>query len=164
MDENLKKIETEVYEKCGLKISDFENETESKEYAACRFGLNGLHIVCRNAKITPKKTGQFVTIWKRNANGPIEPLNEKDQIDFFIVNVRRDKHFGQFIFPKAVLIKKGIISTDKKEGKRAFRVYPTWDIAKNKQAEKTQKWQLTYFYEIGEKTNLEKVNKLFRVH
>ena len=70
--------------------------------------------------------------------------------------------FGQFVFPKPVLVKKGIISTESKEGKRAFRVYPDWDIAKNKQAAQTQKWQLDYFYEINDLTDLHKVSKLYK--
>ena len=78
------------------------------------------------------------------------------------MNVRTENEFGQFVFPKAVLIKKGIISTDKKEGKRAFRVYPIWDNANNKQAERTQKWQLDYFYEINDSTNLKKVADLYK--
>ncbi len=139
-----------------------KKEAESKEYDACRFELNGLNIIYRNAKITPKKVGQFVTFWKRNGNGLIEPLSESDAIDYFVVNVRADNNFGQFVFPKSVLIKNGIITTDKQEGKRAFRVYPNWDIPQNKQAEKTQKWQLTYFYEIGEKTNFKKARELYQ--
>lgn len=162
MDNNLNRIKTEVYEKCGLKISDFQLETESKEYDACRFELNGRKIISRNAKITPKKEGQFVTFWKRNGNGPIEPFEVNNQIDFYVVNVRTEKKFGQFVFPKSILIKKGIISTDKKEGKRAFRVYPNWDNANNKQAERTQKWQLEYFYEINDSTDFKKVMNLYR--
>ncbi|SFF98756.1 MULTISPECIES: MepB family protein [Salegentibacter] len=161
MDDHLNRIKTEIYEKCGLKISDFLLETESKEYEACRFDLNGRNIINRNAKITPKKVGQFVTFWKRIANGPIEPFNENDQFDFFTVNVKSENQFGQFVFPKSVLIKKGIISTDKKEGKRAFRVYPSWVIANNKQAERTQKWQLNYFYEITYTTDSKKVLRLY---
>lgn len=161
MDKNLKQIKTEIYDKCSLEISDFEIETESKEYDACRFQLNGLNILSRNAKITPKKVGQFVTFWKRNGNGQIEPFDENDQIDFYVVNVRTENQFGQFVFPKSVLIKKGIISTEKKEGKRAFRVYPNWDSVKSKQAEQTQKWQLNYFYQINSSTDLQKVNELY---
>ena len=102
-----------------------------------------------------------MTFWKRNGNGPIEPFNESDQIDFYTVNVRTENKFGQFVFPKSVLIKKDIISTEKKEGKRGFRVYPKWDIVKKKQAERTQKWQLNYFYEINSSTDLQKVNELY---
>jgi hypothetical protein len=146
MYSNLNKIKTEVYDKIELEISDFKIERESEEYDACQFKLNGRNIISRKAKITPKKVGQFVTFWKRNENGLIEPFNETDQIDFYAVIVRTENEFGQFVFPKSVLIIKGIISTERKEGKRAFRVYPNWDIVKNKQAERTQKWQLDYLY------------------
>jgi hypothetical protein len=162
MDDNLTHIKTAVYDKCELVISDFKTELESKEYDACRFQLNGLNILSRRAKITPTKAGQFVTFWKRNGNGPIEPISETDLIDFYAVSVRTENEFGQFVFPRSVLIKKGIISTDKKEGKRAFRVYPSWDAAKSKQAERTQKWQLKYFYEINNSTDHKKVATLYK--
>lgn len=161
MDKNLNQIKAEIYDKCSFEISDFKPEPESSGYDACQFDLDGRKIISRTAKITPKKVGQFVTFWKRNENGPIEPFDEDDQIDFYVVNVRTEKEFGQFVFPKSVLIKKGIISTDTKEGKRAFRVYPRWDTAKNKQAQRNQKWQLNYFYEIGEMTDFKKVNELY---
>ncbi|MCT4665214.1 MAG: MepB family protein [Flavobacteriales bacterium] len=163
MDKNLHQIKTEIYDKCSLGISDMKIETEGKEYHACRFQLKGLNILSRNAKITPKKVGQFVTFWKRNQDGVTEPFNEFDPIDFYIVNVRTETEFGQFVFPKTILIKKGIISTKMKEGKRGFRVYPKWDITKNKQAKQTQKWQLNYFYEINSMTNLEKVTGLYEI-
>ncbi len=162
MDRNLAQIKKEVYHRCLLEISAFTIEQESKEYDASRFELNGLKIITRNAKITPKKVGQFVTFWKRNENGPIEPFNDTDRIDYYTVNVRTESAFGQFVFPKSVLIKKGIISTQKKEGKRAFRVYPNWDVTKNKQAERTQKWQLNYFYEINTLTDFKRVIELYK--
>ncbi|WP_299765324.1 MepB family protein [uncultured Dokdonia sp.] len=162
MDTILNEIKTKIYDTCSLQISDFKIESESKEYKACRFKLNGLNILSRNAKITPKKVGQFVTFWKRKGNGPIEPFHESDQVDFYVVNVRTKNEFGQFVFPKSVLIKKGIISTEKKEGKRGFRVYPKWDRVQSKQAEQTQKWQLNYFYEINSSIELKKVNALYQ--
>jgi hypothetical protein len=55
------------------------------------------------------------------------------------VNVRTKNTTEQFVFPKSVLMQKGIISTDKKEGKRAFWIYPKWDIPNSKQTEYTQK-------------------------
>lgn len=161
MDKYLNQIKTEIYDKCSFEISHFKLEPESRGYDACRFELDGRKIICRNAKTTPKKVGQFVTFWKRNNNGSIEPFDENDQIDFYVVNVRTENQFGQFVFPKSVLISKGIISSGKKEGKRAFRVYPSWDIAKNKQAERTQNWQLNYFYEIGKMTDFKKVDDLY---
>ena len=47
-----------------------------------------------------------------------------------------------------MLCEQGIIYTSKIEGKRAIRIYPPRDIATNKQAQKTQKWQLEFFLEI----------------
>jgi len=158
----LKQIKLDFYEQCGLAISDFEIELESKEYAACRFQLNGLNVICRTAKITPKKTGQFVTFWKRNGKGPIQPFDDTDPIDFYVVNVSTENQSGQFVFPTSVLIKRGVISTEKKEGKRAFRVYASWDIPKNKQAESTQKWQLDYFFERNELTDFNKIAQLYQ--
>jgi len=157
----LKKIQTEIYDSCNLKISNFVVEVESAAYNACQFRLNELNVICRNAKVTPKKVGQFVTFWKRNAQQPIEPFHENDTIDFFVVNVQTEYTCGQFVFPKSILIEKGIISTEKKEGKRAFRVYPIWDTATSKQAARSQKWQLDYFYEINPKTDLKKVLELY---
>lgn len=150
-----------LYNNCSLDISTLELEPESAAYDACRFELNGQHIICRSAKITPKKAGQFVTFWKRSGNGPIEPFSETERFDFFVVNVRAENKLGQFVFPKSVLIEKGLVSTTGKEGKRAFRVYPPWDTVLNKQAAHTQQWQLTYFYEIGEMTDFNKVKALY---
>ncbi|MEP0265592.1 MepB family protein [Dokdonia sp.] len=163
MDTYLTHIKTIVYDRIGFEISNFCIEPESKEYAACQFELNGQKIISRNAKITPKKIGQFVTFWKRHENGPIEPFHQADPIDFYVVNVQTKNTFGQFVFPIAILIKKGIISTDNKEGKRAFRVYPSWDIPKSKQAARTQKWQLDYFYEINDSVDFTQVAKLYSI-
>ena len=150
-----------VYDNCSYVISNFKIELESKEYGACQFKLNGINIICRNAKITPKKVGQFVTFWKRIVSIEIEPFNENDLFDFFVVNVQCEKSIGQFVFPKSVLVEKGIISTEMKEGKRAFRVYPSWNLNLNEQALKSQKWQLKYFYNINDTINLKLVNQLY---
>jgi hypothetical protein len=161
MDCNLKEIKDQVYNKCALKISNFKLEHESKTYDACQFRLNEANVVCRSSKVTPKKVGQFVTFWKRIENGPIAPFNENDTVDFFIVNVRTENRLGQFVFPKSILVKKGILSTPKNEGKRAFRVYSSWDVVNSKQAEKSQKWQRDYFYEINGQMNYKRIVELY---
>lgn len=161
MNINLEDLQNSVYKSCDFKITALRIETESTEYDACQFTLNRKQIISRSSKITPKKVGQFVTFWKRaNATSPIAPFDTDDNFDFFVVNIRTNHHFGQFVFPKALLIKKGIISTATKEGKRAFRVYPSWDIPTSKQAEKTQKWQLDYFYD-AKTVDLEKMKSLY---
>jgi len=137
-----------VYDPCDFVLSDFNTEPESADYAACKFLLNKHSIVYRVSKITPTKVGQFVTVWKRKQGGPIEPYDSSDHVDFIIIGSRAGHRFGQFIFPKAVLLEKGILSRKNQEGKRGIRIYPPWDKAINKQAQKTQAWQLAYFLEI----------------
>ncbi|UII32571.1 MepB family protein [Fulvivirga ulvae] len=161
MNRLLTDLKNKVYDQCSLQVTGYRDEPESKEYDACRFKLNGLSIICRSAKVAPKKTGQFVTFWKRKDNGPIEPFHETDAFDFYMVNVEYEGKLGQFVFPKSVLIKKGMVSTDAKEGKRAIRVYPPWDEVKSEQAKQTQKWQLEYFLNINRLPDLERVMEFY---
>lgn len=134
-----------VYNKCGFKCSDPIAEVESTGYGAYTFLINGNTVKYRVANITPTKTGQFVTLWKRAVNGPIQPFDISDNIKFYIISTKNDHHAGQFIFPESVLYGKGILSGNNKEGKRATRVYPPWDIATSRQALQTQQWQSDYF-------------------
>ena len=159
---DLKIVKELVYDKCGFDLTDLKQNLESKEYGACSFVLNGKTIQQRISKITPTKTGQFVTIWKRNENGITEPFDNSDDFDFVIITARNDNNFGQFIFPKSVLADNGIITQNGKEGKRGIRVYPPWDIVTNKQAMKTQNWQTKYFLIIknDNKTDLDLATKL----
>jgi hypothetical protein len=113
-----------VYDCCNFDVTQPQPEAESTNYDAYHFELNGKNICYRTAKITPTKTGQFVTLWKRNTAGIIEPFDFLDTIDFVIVSVRKNDLLGQFIFPKNILLEKGIFSTEFREGKRATRVYP----------------------------------------
>lgn len=150
-----------VYDCCDFEVSQPQPETESTDYDAHNFYLNEKYICYRTAKITPTKTGQFVTLWKRNQTGIIEPFDFLDAIDFVIVSVRKNDLFGQFVFPKDILLQKGIFSTKPKEGKRATRVYPPWDETTSKQAQKTQEWQLDYFCQIVPHTELNRFKDLF---
>lgn len=161
MNQPLKEVKIRIYDKLALEISHLRNEQEGSDYDACQFELNGVKIISRSAKITPKKVGQFVTCWKRNPYGITEPYHETDPFDCYVIQVTANNRLGQFVFPKSALINHGIVSTASKEGKRGFRVYPQWDTAVNRQAIKTQTWQLDYFYEIGEMTDLEKVKELY---
>ncbi len=137
-----------AYEPSGLICQNLAKEEESEEYGACVFEMNNKRIKFRTGKITPTKVGQFVTLWKRIGNGVIQPHDLADPVDFFVISVRNTEHFGQFVFPKMILLKKGILSKGGKGGKRAMRIYPPWDIANNQQAKNTQEWQLMYFFEI----------------
>lgn len=159
---DLKVAKELVYDKCGFDLTNLQQNLESKEYGACSFVLNGKTIEQRISKITPTKTGQFVTIWKRNKDGITEPFDNLDNFDFVIITARNEEKFGQFIFPKSVLADKGIITRNGKIGKRGIRIYPTWDLTTNEQARKTQSWQTKYFITIknDNSTDLELTKKL----
>jgi hypothetical protein len=146
--DDLQIIQDRVFDTIGLKYTPANFDVESSDYHACSFSVEGRSIKYRQAKITPTKNGQFVTLWKRKLLGPIQPFDSSDDIDFVLVAVRRKSDLGLFIFPKEALVTHGVFSLKKKGGKRAMRVYPAWDKAESKQAEKTQKWQLDYFLEI----------------
>ena len=141
-------INKHVFKVCGTEITNLETESESQEYFAHNLQLNNKKVKFRMAKITPTKTGQFVTIWKRNINGITEPHNIDDKFEFYIIATKEDSKFGVFIFNQAILSENKILSNQKTEGKRGIRVYQTWSVTTNKQAIKTQIWQTKYFIEI----------------
>ncbi|MEC4005527.1 MepB family protein [Flavobacterium sp. SUN052] len=148
-----------VFEKLDLKLQNLVIEKESEDYYAAQFKLNDLKIVFREAKITPTKIGQFVTLWKRIDKKPIQPLEVTDDFDFVIINAKTSINFGQFVFPKKILEQKGYLKSQSKIGKLGFRIYPSWDKTTNKQAKQTQKWQLDYFIETP--INLSKAKALY---
>lgn len=145
---DLKTIEERIFQPLGLNYSIVEHEPECKEYSGFNFTLHDLRIKFRISKITPAKTGQFVTIWKRDKNGETTPFEYNDNFDFYLIASFKDHLSGVFIFPKKVLLKKGILSDGDKIGKRGIRVYPRWDEVENKQAQKTQEWQTKYFFDL----------------
>ncbi|GAB3718569.1 MepB family protein [Flavobacterium koreense] len=145
--QELEKTSSLVFEKLDLKIRNLIIEKESQEYCAAQLELKNSKIIFRKAKITPTKIGQFVTLWKRIDKKPIQPFSSEDNFDLVIINCETPNHFGQFVFPKTVLEEKGYLQSQSKKGKLGFRVYPSWDKTENKQAQRTQNWQLNYFIE-----------------
>jgi hypothetical protein len=147
---DLLEAKNRLYNPIALECSLLTKEKENTEYSAYSFELDDLSIKYRVAKMTPIKVGQFVTLWKRVDDGPTLPYDISDSIDFFVVSTRKGKYFGQFIFPKSVLRDQAVLSVNKEGGKRAIRVYPPWDMALNRQAQKTQKWQIAYFLDMSQ--------------
>jgi len=148
--EDLVSIVESAYRPNGFACWDIVGEAESTDYGAFRTTLNQRSVLFRTAKITPTKTGQFVVVWKRQGSGPIMPFDCADGFQLFIVTTRSGGRLGQFIFPAAVMARHGILSRDGFGGKRGMRVYPPWDIATNKQASKTQSWQLEHFLDLSD--------------
>ncbi|MFC5220318.1 MepB family protein [Streptomyces coerulescens] len=141
---------TLVYDPSGFVCSQPVPEPESAEYAAHGFTLDGLSVRFRVAKTTPTKVGQFVTVWQRSTEGPIRPFDAEDGVDLFVISSRDSGHFGQFVFPREVLRRRGIVSRDGSGGKRGFRVYPPWVTTTSRQASTSQAWQVQHFLPLGE--------------
>lgn len=144
-----------VYDPCGFACSRPVPEPESAAYGAHEFTVDGLPIRFRVAKTTPKKVGQFVTLWKRSEQGPIAPFGVDDPVDLFVVSVRDGDRFGQFVFPSGVLGDRGVLSRGGSGGKRAIRVYPPWATTTSRQARSTQAWQLDHFLPMPEAGNID---------
>ena len=158
----------DVYKFAGMKVTHpVQPEVESAEYGAYRFGLEGHAIAFRVAKTTPTKVGQFVTIWKRpTPDSEIAPLDITDGVQFVVVSVSDAAHRGQFIFDQRLLLAKGIMSHNRKGGKRAIRVYPPWSNPTAKDAIRTQQWQTQHFLPLkadGTAESPEQVRKLFQI-
>lgn len=162
---HLKTIEEQLFQPLGLNCSNIEEDPECREYSGFNFTLNNLKIKFRVSKITPTKTGKFVTIWKRNKEGETTPFETTDAIDFFLIAAFKDDLSGIFIFPKNILVEKGIVSDGKKMGKRGIRIYPDWDKTESKQAQKTKEWQTRYFLEFSKDHEkvLKKATQLLKI-
>jgi len=155
MNPTLQRLQDLVFSHFNLYITDIEKDLECEEYSGFNFVVNNIQIKFRKAKITPTKTGQFVTLWKRNKETKkTEPFNQKDQYTFYIILTETDENFGFFFFTKEILIKNQIISSCSKVGKLGFRVYPKWDNAESKQALKTQSWQKLFFIDVADENFL----------
>ncbi|WP_342505060.1 MepB family protein [Sporosarcina sp. FSL K6-2383] len=154
-----------IYNPCGFECSQPLIEAQNAEYGAYVYRVNTLSVRFRVAKITPTKVGQFVTLWERSEAGPIQPYDLSDSVDLFVISVREGDNFGQFVFPKALLCDHDIVSENGQGGKRAIRVYPSWDKPTSRQAQKTQDWQINYFLEIptNRPIDCERVQKFYEL-
>ena len=132
----------------GVTIEELKPDLTASDYSGLTLYYEGRILKYRQAKVTPKKIGLFVTLWKRDAANISIPYHTKDDFDCCIIQAEHQERVGFFFFPKDLLIEKEIVSTNFKEGKRGFRVYPSWDTPTSVQAKKTQEWQSTYFVEL----------------
>lgn len=130
------------------KITEQTVDAESVDYFGCHFKTVNYSIKYRKAKITPKKIGAFVALWKRDTDRNTIPYDQEDPFDFYIIEVEDHMLRGFFLFPKQALIDRNILSS-KKEGKRGFRLYMSWNVVASAQALKTQAWQLPYFVNLN---------------
>jgi len=166
LHEDLLEVKKQLYDRCLFECSSPTPEEQNAEYGAYRFNMSGSAIRFRVAKTTPTKIGQFVTLWERIGDAPIQPYDVAEPIDYYVISTRSGSHFGQFIFPKEVLYEHNILASNGIGGKRAIRVYPRWDEPISRQAQKTQLWQLHYFVDIplnDTPLDVERVRKLYNL-
>lgn len=155
-------IEKFLFEANGLRILDATKDKECSDYFGYNFQLGDYKVKFRKAKLTPKKIGQFVALWKRNLVGKTIPFDINDDFDFYIVMVSKVPHLGFFIFPKKILAEIGILSADKQGGKRGFTIYPEWDIPVSKQGLSTKQMQIDYFIGLTDaKKSIQKLQRIF---
>lgn len=147
MKDTLKKVANAIFAANGQAITNISEDMECEAYCGYNAQIGKLNIKFRQAKITPKKIGQFVTLWKRNSLGQTEPFHASDNFDFYIIATETASRFGVFLFPGSVLCDKHIL-TAKVEGKRGFRVYADWDMPENSQATRTKEWQTAFFIDL----------------
>ena len=124
---------------------EIKTEPWNADYEAFRCELNGQTYMSRRAHKTPKKRGYFFAMWCKADDNNNRPYQDAEFPMFLVVNVIDGQRFGQFVFPREVLVKQHIISTTSHKGKMALRVYSTWEEDLNPSAAKTQHWQDMYF-------------------
>lgn len=124
-------------------------ETQQSDYEAGVVDLGGERWRIRTARITPKKPGAFVAVWRRDERGETTPFAAKDAASGLMVFAREGERFGAFRFTRADLVRLGVTSSDEQPGKRGFRVYPSWNTGLNASAARTQRAQASAFLLLG---------------
>lgn len=153
-----------IYEPNDLPVKSIQEENQNSKYGAGIFKLSSRTVRFRVANITPTKAGQFVAFWEKDENNKNQPFTYDEAPDLLVITTFRDNgEFGQFIFPKEVLFKQDILKSSSTKGKMAIRVYSGWDTPTSKQARNTQKWQLPYFVDMSDPSELpiDKIMKLY---
>lgn len=147
-------VNKNYYEPNHFIIKAIQEEAQNSDYGAGIFQLNSKSVRFRVAKKTPTKIGQFVAFWDKDRNQKNQAFSYEEATDLMVINTfTNENHFGQFVFPKPVLLKQNILKTATAKGKMAIRVYPGWEKPTSKQAIKTQKWQLEYFVDLSQSHN-----------
>lgn len=142
-------------------LQDFKVEKQNEEYEGALFSIGNRTFRSRKGKRTPKKQGYFVVFWEKDQENKNKAYDFSTAPDKLIVTILEDEHAGQFIFPKAILAERAILSTEKNKGKMALRVYPSWSTPLNKTAAATQNWQLPFFADLTNICEVELLKKLY---
>lgn len=133
-----------VMDALGVPRGELRPEADNGGYDAAVCETPGGLVRFRSARVTPRKSGLFVAVWRRASDGGTEPFDVGDQRRLVVVT-REGSDVGAFVFPSETLASRGVVSVDGAGGKRGFRVYPPWSAATSPQAAATQRWQCASF-------------------
>ena len=162
-NDTIRDLNNIVYKPNNLMITNLKEEKQNAEYAGCLFHLNNKTIRFRKSKVTPNKTGQFVSFWEKDENMRNRAFSYEAAPDLLVITCIADNKLGQFIFPKEILLKEKILRTPSQTGKMAMRIYPVWDTTVSNQAKRSQTWQLHYFVDLSDINNLP-IDKLLNLY
>lgn len=147
--ESLELIEKLVSNSEKHHMINLQEENQNKEYEGLTFNIAQHTFRSRLAKKTPKKKGYFVVFWEKDKDNKNQPYAFDEMSEKLIVSIIDGQLIGQFVFPKLLLLQKGILKSENDKGKMAMRVYPSWERELNPSARKTQKWQAAYFIDLS---------------
>lgn len=156
-------VET-IYKANNLLATSLEEESQNAKYGGGKFTLSSKTVRFRVAKTTPTKSGQFVAFWEKDKNNKNRAFHYNQAPELLVINCIGDnREFGQFIFPKEILLKRNILRNDTSKGKMGIRLYPAWSLPESEEALKTQAWQSEYYIDLTNTNTISK-NKLLRLY
>lgn len=100
------------------------------------------------------RTIQFIAFLEKDENNKNQPFPYEAAPDLLVNTTSMKNNFGQFIFPKEILIKYNVFKSSSTKGEMAMRVYLSWDHPTSKQAIRTRKWQLLYLVDLSNMNKL----------
>ncbi|GAA1318963.1 MepB family protein [Leucobacter albus] len=129
-------------------------EEQNSDYESGLVRLGGELWRIRTARVTPTKPGAFLAVWERGPDGQTRPFAEGGGVAGLLVLVDEPTLSGEtlrgvFRFSERMLVEQGIVRSAAKPGKRGFRVYPSWCVGLNTQAQRTQRAQAAAFTRLA---------------
>ncbi|MBU7396629.1 MepB family protein, partial [Staphylococcus aureus] len=92
-------------------VKDLTEEKYNQDYEALTFSFKEETYQSRLAKKTPTKAGYFVTCWTKDENNCNQPYSKEAFADYLMIIVIDEELSGYFLFPRELLVEKGILTT-----------------------------------------------------
>lgn len=133
----------------GMTVKYRYKEPQMEKYEGFYFKMFDISFRNRLAKKTPVRKGYSVSLYERDENDKKQAFDMDSSSDITLINIVDGMHQGQFLFPKTVLLKHGILRKSGVKGKMTLRVYPSWETGLNAAALKELEWQTDYFVDLS---------------